>query len=143
MLLAGPGMHCVWDYLRMTLLAEFHAQVRLGEPEPRTGIVHDIDGPVRRRYPEQRGTSYCQVESPAGLGADADHWIARQVEFFAERGERFEWKLYSYDEPADLPTRLVAHGFSAAEPETVMLGDVGALRHDVPLPDGVRLRRIT
>ncbi len=126
----------------MSLLAEFHARVRLAEPARRPGVVQDADGPVRRRYPEQPGTSYCLVECPEGLGEDAERWIARQVGFFADRGERFEWKLYSYDGPTDLPARLAAHGFTAGEPETVMLGAVSTLRHEVALPDGVRIRQV-
>ena len=64
------------------------------------------------------------------------------MEFFTERGERFEWKLYSYDEPTDLPARLATHGFSADEPETLVLGETSALRHDVVVPTGVRLRQV-
>lgn len=128
----------------MSILEEFHRQIRLAgrEDEPQPGIVMDNDGLVRRRYPEVPHTSYCMMESPEGLGDDPDHWIARQVEFFRDRGEKVEWKTYSYDEPADLPDRLRAAGFEPEEPETLLLGEVAALIHDVSLPDGVRLREV-
>ena len=129
----------------MSILEEFHAQIRLAgrEDEPSPGIVLDSDGPVRRRYPATPGSSYCMVECPEGLGDDPDHWIARQVAFFSDRGEKVEWKTYSYDEPVDLTARLTAAGFVAEEDETLLLGDVAGLVHDVALPDGVSLRQVS
>lgn len=133
----------------MTLLEEFHRQIRLSgrEDEPLPGIVLDTDGPVRRRYPEEPGTSYCMVECPEGLweerGDDPDHWIARQVAFFRERRERVEWKTYSYDEPADLRLRLAAAGFTPEADETLLLGEVAGLVHDVDLPAGVQMRKVS
>lgn len=129
----------------MSLLDAFHTSIRLAgrEDEPAPGIVLDTDGPVRRRYPATPGSSYCMVECPEGLGADPDHWIARQVAFFSGRGEQVEWKTYSYDSPADLADRLVAAGFVAEDEETLLLGEVAGLVHDVTLPDGVALRQVS
>lgn len=127
------------------LLEQFHRQVRLRgrEDEPTPGIVHDTDGPVVRRYPERPGASYCMVECPRGLGEDPSHWISRQVDFFTARHERVEWKTYSYDQPGDLTEWLTAAGFEAESPETLLLGEVGGLIHDVALPPGVRVRAVT
>lgn len=129
----------------VSILEEFHARIRLAgrEDEPAPGIVVDSDGPVRRRYPATPGSSYCMVECPEGLGDDPDHWIARQVAFFAARGEQVEWKTYSYDSPADLGARLSAAGFVAEDDETLLLGEVAGLIHDVVLPDGVTVRQVT
>lgn len=129
------------------LLRRFHEDIRLRqrEDEPEPGIVLDADGPVLRRYPEQPGASYCMVESPRGLGADPDQWIARQVHFFASRGdkgERFEWKTYGYDHPSDLRERLTRAGLSAEDDEVLLLGEVDRLIHDVWLPPGVRMRAV-
>lgn len=128
----------------MTILDRFHAQIRLGgrEDEPAPGIVFDRDGPVRRRYPEVPGSSYCMIECPEGLGDDPAHWIARQVDFFTARGEQVEWKTYSYDAPADLTDRLRAAGFVPEDDETLLLGDTAGLVHDVVLPAGVVLRQV-
>lgn len=127
------------------LLEQFHRQIRLGSraDEAAPGIVQDRDGPVVRRYPVLPGTSYCAVECPRGLGDDPDHWISRQVAFFRERHEKVEWKTYSYDEPMDLTERLTAAGFAAEEPETLLLGEVDGLIHDVDLPSGVQVRSVT
>ena len=51
--------------------------------------------------------------APRASGDDPDRWVARQVEFFSGRGQVVEWKTYGYDEPADLPERLVEAGFVA------------------------------
>ena len=133
------------DLTDQQLLDQFHRQIRLagGEDAPTPGIVQDTDGPVVRRYPQQPGTSYCFVECPRGLGDDPSHWIARQVDFFTGRHERVEWKTYSYDQPVDLGDRLTAAGFVAEPPETLLLGEVGGLIHDVELPPGVRVRAVT
>jgi ribosomal protein S18 acetylase RimI-like enzyme len=133
------------DFSDQQLLEQFHRQIRLRgrEDEPTPGIVQDADGPVVRRYPERPGMSYCMVESPRGLGDDPGYWIARQVNFFAARHERVEWKTYSYDEPVDLPDRLAAAGFVAEAPETLLLGEVRGLIHAVDLPPGVQVRAVT
>ena len=127
------------------LLRHFHTQIRLGGHEAGTGpgSVHDTDGPVRRRYPVTPGASYCMVEAPEGLGDDPDRWIARTVAFFTERGERVEWKTFSYDEPADIGERLVRHGFEREDQEALLIGEAADLVHDVELPPGVRLREVT
>lgn len=124
------------------LLQHFHEQIRLAnrESEGGPGIVRDLDGPVRRRYPVQPGSSYCMVESPEGLGDDPEHWIARTTAFFADRGERVEWKTYSYDQPTDLGERLQRNGFQKEDVEALLLGESAALVHEVTLPPGVTLR---
>lgn len=63
------------------------------------------------------------------LTADtADAAIQSQIDFFGKLNTDFEWKLYTYDPPADLPQRLLAHGFTAGEPEALMVADI----HDLP-----------
>lgn len=126
----------------MTLLEDFHRQIRLAgrEDEPRPGLVQDTDGPVRRTW-SQDPAQFAMVECPAGLGEDPDHWIARQVDFFAERGQEFEWKTYDYDEPADLLDRLRGKGFAIEDDEALVLGEVADLLHPVTAK-GVRLRRV-
>ena len=127
---------------RMTpdgLLAQFHSQVRLADRDAAPGFVVERDGPVHRTYPPEPSALGAMVECPDGLGDDPDTWIARQVEFFRERGQRLEWKTYGYDEPADLPARLERAGFVPEDPEVVLLGQCTDLVHEVHLPERVRL----
>lgn len=51
----------------------------------------------------------------------AQQQIAEQIAHFAALGADFEWKLYDFDEPADLRERLLGQGFLPGEPEVLML----------------------
>ncbi|MFQ6171269.1 GNAT family N-acetyltransferase [Oryzobacter sp. R7] len=120
----------------------FHEEVRLADRDAAPGFVIERDGPVHRTYPADPGAAGAMVECPEGLGEDPEHWVSRQAAFFRERGQRVEWKTYSYDEPADLPARLERHGFVPEDHEVLLLGRCQDLVHDVALPAGVRLRDI-
>jgi predicted N-acetyltransferase YhbS len=56
---------------------------------------------------------------------------------------KVEWKTRGHDHAPGLHEALLAHGFEPEEPESIMIGDAEALAVDVPLPDGVALRRVT
>jgi hypothetical protein len=125
------------------LLRVFHdetrAPIRVGTPQRPI----EVDGLVRREY-ELDGGHWNMIESPDGLGPDPDEWdavIARQRDFFAQRGLRVEWKTYDYDEPADLGTRLVRAGFVRQDDEALVLGEAAPLAaQELSLPDGVVVR---
>ncbi|MFE7430926.1 GNAT family N-acetyltransferase [Streptomyces sp. NPDC057545] len=73
----------------------------------------------------------------------ADAAIAAQAAHCAAIGlDEFEWKLYAHDRPADLADRLLAAGFEAEEPETLMVAPAVDLPTAVELPEGVRLRPV-
>src|SRR2546423_513541 len=74
---------------------------------------------------------------------NADAVIAAQVARFAELGRSWEWKLYSYDRPADLPDRLRAAGFTPEPDEALLVAAIADLDLDVPAPDGLELRPVT
>jgi GNAT superfamily N-acetyltransferase len=127
------------------VLAAFNRQVRQSTRPDGTGATFETDGLVIRRLaqPGHDGSGVLWSDLNAG---SADAAIAAQVAFFAGRGEKFEWKLYSYDQPADLAGRLLAAAFVPEDPESLMVAEVAevarALR-DAELPEGVRLERIT
>lgn len=111
-----------------------------GLPE---GAAMDQDGPLLR-YTGMGNGGFVAYRDLAGItGADLDELIARQVRFFTERGENFEWKLYGHD-PADLAGRLLAQGFRPEEAEAVVIGLVEPLAaapaREIP---GVRLREVS
>ena len=128
-----------------TLREAYDTQIRPEIPEPLpAGVTVERDGPlVRILGLDQRGfITYRTLDGLAG--AELDALIARQVEFFRQRGEGVEWKLNGHDQPADLADRLAAAGFVPEDQETVVVGPVAALAGAVPvLPDGVRLREVT
>jgi GNAT superfamily N-acetyltransferase len=130
---------------RTQVLAAYNQQVRQNTGPDGTGATFEADAYVIRRL------------APSGLGGsgvlwttldagNADEVIAAQVKLFAARGEQFEWKLYSYDQPPDLAARLAAAGFSPEEPESLMIAataEVTEALRSAGLPPGVRLERVT
>ncbi len=100
------------------------------------------DGPLLRFTMKHGG--FIDYRDLGGLeGAEIDELIARQVRVFAERGERFEWKLHAHDLPPDLPQRLLAAGFVPEETETVVIAPVAAALGEPRVPDGVQLREVS
>ncbi|MGI8691930.1 MAG: GNAT family N-acetyltransferase [Geodermatophilaceae bacterium] len=73
------------------------------------------------------------------LGIDADAVIAAEAVRFEQTGGPWEWKHYSYDQPVDLPARLVAAGLAPDQPETVLVAEIADLALEEPPPVGVRL----
>lgn len=123
-------------------LADYDAQIRRSPPADEPGGRTEADGTVVRWVPPP-GQGEGMI-SWSGLDEDtADAAIAAQVEFFAERGQPFEWKLYDYDQPADLDRRLLAAGFQADDTELLMVAETAGAVTEVPLPDGVTVREVT
>lgn len=116
------------------LLAKYDEQVR--RVSPFEGIER-TDRIVRILLPHWRGVLWSNLDE-----ATADAAIAGEIARFDGLG-KFEWKYYSYDQPADLPERLRAAGFKAEDTETLLIGDVARLPRESPLPDGIDLREIT
>ncbi|QSO45856.1 hypothetical protein [Alicyclobacillus mengziensis] len=52
---------------------------------------------------------------------DADQVIQREALYFKQMAHTVEWKLFSHDAPHDLGERLLSQGFSAEEPESIMV----------------------
>jgi GNAT superfamily N-acetyltransferase len=76
--------------------------------------------------------------------------ITAEIAYFDGLGRSFEWKVYDYDQPADLRDRLAARGFILREPaDAIMVLDLHAmpdmLQQPIPAairpiktPDGIR-----
>ncbi|MHB0987136.1 MAG: hypothetical protein ACYC3P_00555 [Bellilinea sp.] len=56
--------------------------------------------------------------------ANADAEIEEQIAFFTANQLAFSWKIYAYDSPADLLSRLRTHGFTPDPPDTLMTLDL-------------------
>jgi len=127
------------------LLAAYDSQLRARDDGPLpAGAVVDWDGPARR-LSGLYGGGFLDYRDLGGLdGDELDAFIARQVAFFAAKGEKFEWKTRGHDLPADLPDRLVAHGFVPEDRETVEIG-LAAQHADAnpSLPVDMRIRHTT
>jgi len=127
------------------VLPEFDAQVRRGLHSDGSGALSERVGPVIR-WTAARGEGWSGITWSDLDAGTADRVIADQVAFFRDRAERFEWKLYSYDQPPDLGERLLAAGFARQDAESLMVADAGQIAEhagtSAVLPDGVRLVRV-
>jgi len=128
------------------VLSEFDEQVRRSLHPDGSGALGERAGPVVR-WVTAGGAGWSGIVWSDLEESTADQVIADQVAFFARRAERFEWKLYSYDQPRDLSVRLLAAGFVAEDAESLMVAGAGQIAGhggaDVVLPDGVRLVPVT
>lgn len=126
------------------LLAAYDDQLRTDSETPGAERVDRL-GPLRLvRFRGGRGfVTYRDLD-----GADEAtirDWVGRVVEYYRSQPDvtRVEWKTRGHDVAPGLHEALLAHGFVAEDPESIMLGEARALVADVPLPEGVTLRRIT
>ena len=126
------------------LLTAYDTQLRARVPDRLpAGESVERDGPLLR-YSGGPGGGWVLYRDLAGIeGTALDELIARQVAFFAERGDRFEWKHHGHDLPADLPERLRAAGFVPEDTETIVIARVADIAGEPRLPDGVSLREVT
>lgn len=121
--------------------AAFDAQIRRKTEPDEPGAVIEPDAGVLRWIAP--GTQTSCISWSALTDETADKVIAAQREYFAGRGTPVEWKYYDYDQPADLPARLVAAGFQPDDEETVLVAETAAIDPAVVLPPGVRLVPVT
>jgi GNAT superfamily N-acetyltransferase len=128
------------------VLPEYDAQVRRGLHSDGSGALGQRVGPVVR-WTAASGLGWSGITWSDLDAGTADGVIAEQVAFFRGRAERFEWKLYSYDQPPDLGERLLAAGFVREDAESLMVADAEQIAgHDGTggvLPDGIRLVQVT
>jgi GNAT superfamily N-acetyltransferase len=121
--------------------AAFDAQIRRNTQAGEPGAVAEADaGVLRWLAPGTRTSSITWSELTSDT---ADAVIAAQVRYFAARGTPVEWKLYDYDQPADLARRLLAAGFVADDEELMLVAETAVVDSRVRLPDGVRLDLVT
>jgi GNAT superfamily N-acetyltransferase len=124
--------------------AAFNAQVRRNAAvlEPGVAAIEASSGVLREiAVPGQGFSCICWSDLDE---QSADAAIAAQLEFFGRRGEAFEWKLFGYDQPADLGQRLLRAGFVPDDEEVMLVAETARIASDLVVPpDGVRLVRVT
>ncbi len=93
------------------------------------------------------GRGFVTYRDLAGAGgATIAGWVEAALAHYREAPDIscVEWKTRGHDAgAAALHDALVGQGFVPEEPESIMIGEAALLAVDVPLPDGVRLRRVT
>ncbi|MCX4793784.1 GNAT family N-acetyltransferase [Streptomyces sp. NBC_01242] len=126
---------------RDTLLTLFDREMREDARPDDPGVRVERAGDVVRQVGTADDWNGVVWSAPDLDPVRADAAIAAQVAHYTALGhDAFEWKLYAHDRPADLAERLLAAGFEAEEPETLLVAPVDGLSTAVDLPEGVRLR---
>lgn len=126
------------------LLAAYDDQLRT-DAEPLGAITVTRLGPVRlATYAGGRG--WVSYRDLGGLDADGIAALVGQALDHYRHDPQIshvEWKTRGHDHAPGLHEALLAHGFAPQEPESIMIGEARLLDVAVPLPGGVRLRRVT
>ena len=131
------------------MLARFDRQVRRStNPEPNMRFLAlDEPAPMLLLLPDTESAWGGGVMWSEVTEATADDAIAAAVETFAATGsgKDWEWKYYAYDQPPDLPARLVAAGFERDDDEALVIGQVEVVCRRLAAasdPDGITIRAI-
>ncbi len=120
------------------VLAAFDEQIRRHAGPPGQGEDVEREDHVVRIIADGWGGVTWSDLNPS----TADAVIAAQVDRFAQLARPWEWKHYSYDQPVDLPERLVAAGLTAEPAETLLVAEIADLDVAVPPPVSVQLRPV-
>lgn len=126
------------------LLAAYDEQLRTDAETP-SAVAVTRQGPVRL-VTFAGGRGFVTYQDLGGVDA---HEVNRLVQaalahFTADPGiTRVEWKSRGHDHAPGLHESLVRHGFVRGESESIMIGAAESLAAEVPLPDGVTLRRVS
>ena len=124
------------------LLTLYDREIRRdARPDGPDDVVERVGRVVRRTAPAHGWNGV--VWSDFASGEEADEAIADQIAHYTSLGLAFEWKLYAHDEPADLGSRLLAHGFTPEPDETLMAAEADALALTTTVPDGIRVVPVT
>ncbi|MDX6367177.1 MAG: hypothetical protein QOK30_2253, partial [Nocardioidaceae bacterium] len=110
------------------MLDAFDDQIRRHpRPDGPDGVVERDELVVRT---VAAGDGWSGIVWSALDAATADDAITAQLRRFGTQSGSWEWKHYSYDQPPDLPQRLLSAGFMAEEPETLLVADIADLELD-------------
>ncbi len=116
------------------VIALYDATVRARPTVLPGSAVEQVDGVVRIVGPFNLITAWDLA------GQSTARAVARQAAAFTARGAALMWRLHAHDQPADLAQHLVANGFVADPPATLMALDLAEAA--ISPPAGVDIRRV-
>jgi ribosomal protein S18 acetylase RimI-like enzyme len=126
------------------LLEAYDDQLRTDAETP-SAVSVVREGPLRLvTFPGGRG--FVTYRDLGGVDAGQIRQLVPKVldRYRSDPGiERVEWKTRGHDRAPGLHEALLENRFVPDGPESIMIGEARLLAVDVPLPEGVTLRRIT
>jgi hypothetical protein len=129
---------------RALLLAAYDEQLRTDAEAPGAVSVTSL-GPLRL-VTFAGGRGFVTYRDLGGADAEAvRRLVAGALTHYQADSEitRVEWKTRGHDHAPGLHETLLDNGFVPDEPESIMIGEARRLAVDVPLPQGVTLRRVS
>jgi GNAT superfamily N-acetyltransferase len=125
-----------------SLLTLYDRELRENPPHPGPGYrIERTAHVVRFVGPTNTAADNCIIFNRLDESS-ADAAIAAEIAYFAAAGHDFEWKLYDHDRPEDLAQRLLARGFVAETPETVLVREVATVAPPRPADPAISIRRL-
>ncbi len=124
------------------LLALYDLEERINAEWPT--MQREEAGPVVRHRPADTAArrESCFI-AYTRLDVDtADRAIEEQIRYGRSLGLKVGWKLYEHDQPADLNARLLLHGFTADELESIMALELSEAPVALLQPVNMDIRRI-
>jgi hypothetical protein len=106
-------------------------------PGMRREVTPDVVRHVDTSKPGEGMVIYSQLDE-----RNVEAVIQEQVRYFENLGQDFGWKVYDYDQPADLKERLKAHGSIMEEAEALMVADLAKALESLWQPVVHDVRRI-
>ncbi len=137
------GDHTLLVTDRQQLLEAYDRQLRTDAETPSAVEVTRL-GPLRLvTFAHGRGFVTYQSLDDADA-AEIGHLVREALTHFRTDPtiSAVEWKTRGHDRAPGLHEALVAHGFEPDDQESVMVGETRLLAGQVPLPEGVSLRRV-
>lgn len=128
---------------RARFLTAYDEQLRTDAETP-SAVKVAQHGPLRMAtFLDGRG--FVTYQNLASTGPETIRQLVAEVIAYyqADPGiRRVEWKTRGHDHAPGLHEALLENGFCRDETESIMIGKASALCVDVPLPEGVTLRRV-
>jgi hypothetical protein len=126
---------------RARLLAAYDAQLRAAAETP-SAVAVTLLGPLRL-VTFSGGRGFITYQALGEL--DFPQLVPEALEHYrSDPGiTRVEWKTRGHDVAPGLHQALLENGFVPDETESIMIGEAANLAVNLPLPDGVTLRKVT
>lgn len=124
-----------------SLIEKFHVDVRVNcVADPGYQVVREA--PTLRMVSLHKETPFNMVLDSNLNELNADSIIEREIEYFRQRNEPFEWKLFSYDKPADLGERLRIHGLREGDEESLMVATLDSFSNEIVVAPPVSIVKL-
>ncbi|HEX4009506.1 MAG TPA: hypothetical protein VHX62_05845 [Solirubrobacteraceae bacterium] len=127
-----------------TLLAAYDEQLRTDAETP-SGLAVAHLGPLLL-VTFAGGRGFVTYKDLGGADVQAIQCLVTEAVAHYRRDpaiSRVEWKTRGHDHAPGLHDSLLSSGFTPDDPESIMIGEAHTLAVNVPVPVGVRLRRVT